>query len=266
VRRQVRAGSRSRARRRFSRSLSRSRFGEYRSLLEGARRADYRLVSLEDWISVPGEDPGPTLVLRHDVDEHPRAALAMAAIEEALGVRSTFYFRWRTADARVIRSLRARGFAVGLHYETLSRRALALGMAPGADLTRLIDESRDVLRAEIASFARRFGPIRSVCAHGDSRIPSVRNSVLLRGEDWSAYGIELEGNEAMAGRRLACWLTDRSAAEGRWRDGIDPLALFASGATPILCLTHPNNWASGAGLWADRALRRLRGRSDSPPP
>jgi hypothetical protein len=261
----VPAGSRSRSRRRLSRSFSRSRFDEYRVLLESARGAGYRLVSLEDWISAPGEDPAPTLVLRHDVDEHPRAALAMATIEEALGVRSTFYFRWRTADERVIRALRAKDFAVGLHYETLSRRALALGVGPDDDLSHLIHESRDGLRAEIASFASRFGPIRSVCAHGDSRIPSVRNSVLLRGEDWSAYGIELEGNEAMAGRRLACWLTDRSAAEGRWRDGIDPLALFQAGATPILCLTHPNNWASGIGLWVDRALRRARGRSDSPP-
>jgi hypothetical protein len=255
----------SRARRRLSRSLSPSRWSEYRGLLEGARRRGYRVVSLEDWIVAPERSPDPVLVLRHDVDQHPRSALAMARIEESLGLRSTFYFRWRTAQRSVIRTLRERGFAVGLHYETLSRRALALGAGPEDDLSPLIDESRDLLRREVAVFIERFGPIRSICAHGDSRVPHVRNALLVRGQDCSSFGIEFEGNEAMAGRGLACWLTDRSAPEGRWRDGLDPLALFESRTAPILCLTHPNNWASGAGLWLDRAVRAIRGRDDEPP-
>jgi hypothetical protein len=271
-----------RARRRLSRSVARSRWGEYRGLLETARGSGYRAVSLEEWIGSPEPAAAPTLVLRHDVDEHPRSALAMARIEESLGLRSTFYFRWRTAHQAVIGALRERGFAVGLHYETLSRRVLALGLDPEDDLSRLVDESRDVLRREIAAFAERFGPIRSICAHGDSRVPHVRNSLLLRGQDWSSFGIDYEGNEAMAGRDLGCWLTDRSAPEGRWRDGLEPAELFASRTSPILCLTHPNNWASGTGLWMDRGLRTalslldpltggvrlvrpIRSRTDEPP-
>lgn len=37
-------------------------------------------------------------------------------------------------------------------------------------------------------------------------------------------------------------------------EGIDPLAMIASRASPILTVTHPNNWASGPGLWFDRLL------------
>jgi hypothetical protein len=154
----------------------------------------------------------------------------------------------------VVAALREQGFEVGLHYETLTRRALE-----GADARqpseRQLAESRAELREEIAAFSRIFGPIHSVVPHGDSRVPGVRNAELLQGEDCSAYGIEFDGNEAMRGRGIAYWLTDRTAAEGSWKDGTDPEELLVEGASPILCLTHPNNWASGAALWIDRLLR-----------
>jgi hypothetical protein len=58
----------------------------------------------------------------------------------------------------------------------------------------------------------------------------------------------------MRGSDLACWLTDRIAAEGGWMEGLDPLEMFARKASPILTVTHPNNWASGPSLWIDRML------------
>ncbi len=66
-------------------------------------------------------------------------------------------------------------------------------------------------------------------------------------------------------------MTDRSAADGRWKDGTDPLAVLREADAPILCLTHPNNWCSGVSLWADRfkAATRwpggVRTGSDTPP-
>ena len=247
-----------RIRPRLSRTFSRSRWQEYRSFLRSALDHGYSLVPLEAWVrggdrkaDEDGEDDR-VLIMRHDVDQHPRSALTMAEIESDLGVRSSWYFRWRTAHPEVIGELRERGFEVGLHYETLTRRALD-GGDPASE--ELIAESRAELREEIAAFSRIFGPINSAIPHGDSRVPGVRNSELLRGEDCSAYGIEFDGNEAMRGRGIAHWLTDRTTAEGRWKDGTDPEGLLAGGESPILCLTHPNNWASGASLWLDRILR-----------
>ena len=240
---------------RLSRTFSRARWAEYRRLLGSARERGYRIVPLEEWVRERGgEDPSPTLILRHDVDQHPASALKMAAIETDLGVRSTWYFRWRTADPTVIGKLRTDGFGVGLHYETLTRRALEDGLS-GPPGERLQQEARGELRAEIAAFAQLFGPIRSVVPHGDSRVPGVQNSVLLHDEDCSDYGIEFDGNESMRGRGLAHWLTDRTTAEGRWGDGTDPAELFEGGVSPILCVTHPNNWTSGPSLWLDRILR-----------
>jgi hypothetical protein len=219
-----------------------------------ARQHGYRLVSLDDWVRDEHRGDPRTLILRHDVDQHPRSAFAMAAVEEDLGVRSTWYCRWRTAHEGVVSYLRDQGFAVGLHYETLSRRVLESGLAPTDDLSPLIEDSRALLRGELAAFAARHGFARSACPHGDSRVPWVHNGVLLRGQDLSAYGIEFDGNDAMRKRKARYWLTDRSAAEGGWENRIDPESLLKRGISPILCLTHPNNWASGPSLWADRAL------------
>jgi hypothetical protein len=236
--------------------VSRARWREYRTLLLDAQRYGYHLVSLEDWVDrEPSDDDYErTLILRHDVDQHPRSALAMAAIEEEFGLRSTWYFRWRTAHESVVGNLRERGFAVGLHYETLSRRARETGLRPSDDPSELIEASRELLRAELAAFEDRHGPARSACPHGDSRVPWIHNGVLLRGQKLSSYGIEFDGNDAMRGRKLRYWLTDRSAAEGGWKEGDQPDRLLVRGMSPVLCLTHPNNWASGPSLWLDRAL------------
>ena len=246
-----------RTRPRLARTLSRGRWHEYRRFLQLAREHGYRILALEDWVrNEERNGAGPTLILRHDVDQHPRSALAMAAIEEELGVRSSWYFRWRTAHPVVVSTIGRSGFDVGLHYETLTRNALELGGSQPVD-DSLVERCRRELRAEIATFDRLFGPTRSVVPHGDTRIPAVHNGELLRDRDCGEYGIEFDGNQAMSGRNLGYWLTDRTAAEGRWGDGIDPASLFTAGTTPILCVTHPNNWASGPSLWLDRILRAL---------
>ncbi|HEY6653611.1 MAG TPA: hypothetical protein VI028_05755 [Solirubrobacterales bacterium] len=263
-----------RARPRLSRTFSRGRWREYGEFLRMAADHGYRIVSLETWITDGYPMEGPILILRHDVDQHPRSALAMAAIEEDLGLRSSWYFRWRTAHPTVISKLQQSGFEVGLHYETLTRRALQRGSVEPADAA-MIESDRAELRAEIAAFARAFGSLRGVVPHGDSRVPAVHNADLLRGEDCADYGIEFDGNEAMRGHELGFWLTDRTAAEGGWKDGIDPAELLADGTSPILSVTHPNNWASGPGLWLDRLLgaalpskwprRPIRTGRDQPP-
>jgi hypothetical protein len=250
------ASSSIRLRPRLSRTFSRARWAEYRRFLLSARRHGYRLVPLEHWIRAPLEFEGPTMILRHDIDQHPRSALSMARAEDELGARSSWYFRWRTAHPAVVGALRSSGFEVGLHYETLTRKVLARGLTEVPD-DALIEESRRDLRKEIATFERLFGPIRSVVPHGDSRVPGVHNSDLLRGQACADYGIEFDANESMHGRGLAFWLTDRSAPEGHWKDGTVPDELFADQASPILCVTHPNNWASGPSLWLDRTLRRV---------
>ncbi len=257
--------SRTRTRRRLSRTFSRARWAEYRELLRIALGQGYAVLSLETWLQDPTlAAERPRLLLRHDVDQHPASALKMAAIERELGVRSTWYFRWRTANAEVIEAIAAEGHAVGLHYETLTRELLRRGLGAD-DAEALIPRARELLRTELDAFAERFGPVRSACPHGDTRMQGVHNGVLLLGEEWSRYGLEWDANAAMRGHALDVWLTDRSAAEGGWKEGLDPIDLLIDRRSPILAVVHPNNWVSGPALWWDRALPgALHTGSDEP--
>jgi hypothetical protein len=256
-----------RTRRRLSRTFSRARWPEYGRLLKVALGAGYQAVTLEDFLDgAVRPSGGPVLILRHDVDQCAGAALRMSNVELELGLRSTWYFRWRTARPTVIEEIRRRGGEIGLHYETLSREALKGGGAAELDREAPLRAARERLRDEIAAFAARFGPIRSVAAHGDTRVPAVRNAELLRDQVWTEYGVDYDANDAMRRHPLAAWLTDRSSAEGGWSDDADPFSLLRRGATPILCLTHPNNWVSGAALWWDRLLVRSLGRASDAPP
>jgi hypothetical protein len=260
-------GGRDRTRRRLGRTVSRARWREYRRLLTLALSQGYALVSLESWLANPEVHAGrDVVVVRHDVDQCPASALRMAAIEAELGVRSTWYFRWRTAQPAVVREISEAGHAVGLHYETLTRELLRRGLA-ATEATALIPEARLLLRDELAAFAERHGPVRSACPHGDTRIPGVHNGVLLRGEDLSTYGLRWEANAAVSRLPLDVWLTDRSSAEGHWKDGLDPVDLLIDRRSPILAVVHPNNWVSGPGLWWDRMLPERFGTtgSDVPP-
>jgi hypothetical protein len=249
----------------LSRTLSRSRWGEYSTLLRIATEQGYSVLSLEAWLENPGLQAGqPQLLLRHDVDQHPASALRMANIEAQMGVLSTWYFRWRTARPAVVDAIRVQGHAVGLHYETLTRELLQRGLGP-LSAEALIPEARKLLHRELAAFAERFGPVRSACPHGDTRMPGVHNGLLLLGEEWSDYGLRWDANAAMRDHAVDVWLTDRSVAEGRWKEGLDPIDLLIDRRSPILAVVHPNNWVSGPGLWWDRALPgRRRTSSDTP--
>jgi len=256
---------RARTRRRLSRTLSRARWAEYRKLLSIAMEQEYAVLSLESWLADPAATAGsPLLLLRHDVDQSPQSALRMAAIEAELGVLSTWYFRWRTADPKVVGAIHDAGHAVGLHYETLTREVLKRGLT-AADAPPLIPAARELLHRELVAFQERHGPAQSACPHGDTRVPGVHNGVLLLGQDWSAYGLRWDANAAMRAHALDVWLTDRSIAEGRWKDGLDPLDLLVDRRSPILAVVHPNNWVSGLSLWLDRARQGAR-HSDSDAP
>lgn len=259
--------SRVRTRRRLGRTISRARWREYRGFLTLAQAQGYALVSLESWLAAPEAHAGrDVLILRHDVDQCPASAARMAAIESELGICSTWYFRWRTAQPKVIQEIREGGHEVGLHYETLTRELLRRGLR-AADAQALAPEVRPLLRAELAAFAERHGPARSTCPHGDTRMRGVHNGVLLQGEDLSAYGVRWEANSAVGRLPLDVWLTDRSSAEGRWKDELDPVELIVDRRSPILAVVHPNNWVSGLGLWCDRVLPERFGAtgSDVPP-
>jgi hypothetical protein len=229
---------------------------EYRTFLRTALSEGYTVVPLGRFLDDPELRRQPSvMVLRHDVDQSPTSVLDIAEVERDLGISSTWYFRWRTADPVVVNATRALRGEIGLHYETLSRRVVDEGLAPNSDLSALLGPCRESLREEVATFQELFGESDSIAAHGDTRVGWVSNLDLVDGPGPSSFGVRHDANLSLRAHRLGAWLTDRSAAEGSWANRQEPAALFAERVSPILCLVHPNNWIGGPALWRDRVLK-----------
>lgn len=245
---------------RWRRALLPGRWDELRGLFESFAAAGYRIVGLEDWVGEPAgsRPPGRELVVRFDVDQHPRSARRVLRLHRELGLSpGTWYLRWRTAEPRLVDALRAAGHGVGLHFETLTRRALRTGRAPGPGD---VEACREELLREIALFRERFGPLRSICAHGDTRVPGVRNLDLVDDALLERAEVAFEANLAIPSPLVRGRLTDRPAGRG-WSKGVTPEELIERGTTPIACLLHPNNWAAPLAVRLDMLVRR---RSDEP--
>lgn len=105
------------------------------------------------------------MILRHDVDYSTRKAHEMAKLEQALGVRSTYfvlfsspYYNLLTGDAmRAVRDIAGMGHEIGLHYDT--------DLLTAAD-----DQGRS---REVAALAKLLGaqvgtPVTSIAQHNPS--------------------------------------------------------------------------------------------------
>jgi len=184
-----------------------------------------------------------TIVLRHDVDVSAEKALAMAKIEHLRGVKSTYYFRWCTADPEVLKEVRALGHEVGLHYETLADYSRLNHLKSAQDITPAVkQELRRRLKSEIAHFRQQFGNVYTIASHGaeeNIRLGVTNYQAIMAGEDPHDYGII-----GTAYGPIIQHFTYMSDSGGIWEPFPYP-KLEESNAGPFYILIHPIHWASG---------------------
>ncbi len=147
----------------------------YRKLLEALLAAGFQFQTFEDYIDNPKE--GKTVVLRHDVDEKARNALAMAKIEHELGVRATYFFRIvkQSNVPEVMRDIVSMGHELGYHYEDLA--------SENGDMDRAIASFEKNL-----AYFRQYYSVRSVCMHGSST-SKFDNRTIWEHHQLSDYGL-----------------------------------------------------------------------------
>jgi hypothetical protein len=133
------------------------------------------------------------IVLRHDVDYDPITAAALAIIESNLHIKSTYYFRWSTANKTIVKFISSLNHEIGLHFETIADYAKKHNLATKDQVNnpQVFEECRTILRNEITDFEKLFGDIYSVTSHGDkwNITNQFSNAELLRGQNLSTYSI-----------------------------------------------------------------------------
>lgn len=147
----------------------------YKRLITAFLDKGYRVISVVEYMEK--EHQGKVIALRHDVDEQPQNALAMASVENSLGIKATYYFRRvpKSDHPDIIRKIAAMGHEIGYHYEDLS--------ATGGDMEKAIESFGINL-----DYFRQYYPVKTVCMHGSSS-SEYDNRDIWRHTELSDYGL-----------------------------------------------------------------------------
>lgn len=136
------------------------------------------------------------IILRHDVDLKPQNAVAIAKIEEDLGLAGSFYFRIvpGSFDPAAIRKIASMGHETGYHYEDMNfawakLKAQGSGLrAQGEHLERQVADIGIGLFLNNLNDLRKIVPVKTICMHG-SPMSRWDSRVLWKYYDYHDFGI-----------------------------------------------------------------------------
>jgi hypothetical protein len=148
---------------------------KYEELCHGLIENGYKTMTLCSYLSERPSDER-VCILRHDVDRKLRNALMMAELEDSIGIRSTYYFRYPyTFNPDIIHNIASLGHEIGYHYETLAK-------ADG-DYEKAIQ----LFGQELEEF-RKIADVKTICMHG-SPLSKYDNRDLWKRYDFKGFHI-----------------------------------------------------------------------------
>jgi len=150
-------------------------FRKYEELCKSIKKTKYPVLRIKDYFE--NESLKKFVILRHDVDKLPENALAMAQLENVMGLKSTYYFR-TTPDVfkyEIITQISELGHEIGYHYETLTRSKGNLEKA-----LKLFEKDLERLN--------KITKISTISMHG-SPLSKWNNIDIWKKYDFKKYGI-----------------------------------------------------------------------------
>jgi hypothetical protein len=217
----------------------------YRELLDAVKRR-YRFASFPEALGPVAGTPPPVL-WRHDVDVSVHRALALARIENGLGVKATYFFLFHSefynllegSVARRVKEILSLGHRPGLHFD--------LGyygpMAGAADLERRISQ-------EATMFEQFFG----VAPEAVSFHNPEEGNALQYDADRLAGLVNTYAGTLRSGFEYV------SDSNGYWRFK-NLMQVAAEGGGPLHVLTHPEWYVESAMSPRERISRAIDGRA-----
>jgi hypothetical protein len=149
---------------------------KYRTILVAAQKAGYETYPISSWYEL-GADKRRGIMLRHDVDRRPENALAMAELENSLGIASTYYFRILPCafHPKIINQIHKLGHEIGYHYEDW--------YLAKSDPAKAID----LFKTHLAKI-RELVPVRSIAMHG-SPLSRENNMTIWQHYQFSEHSV-----------------------------------------------------------------------------
>ncbi|MBM4444742.1 MAG: hypothetical protein FJ020_05475 [Chloroflexi bacterium] len=230
----------------------------YEELCQALLQSGYVPMTIADYVEA-GKLPAKLVIMRHDVDQTADTALKMARVESRLGVKATYYFRFkrRTFKPKIMKEISSLGHEVGYHYETLDK-------ARGD-----YEKAMKIFERELSAF-RESVQVKTISKHGN---PLTRwdNVHLWQKHDFKALGVLGEAYMSLGevlylsdtGRtwggeyKMKDWVPTKGDGQGQpratpqLRTTAELIGLVRTGQHPALCLnTHAGRWADSPLGWA----------------
>ena len=232
---------------------------KYQELCDTLFHHDYSVLTVYDYLVRNRNDPDPdenTVVLRHDVDRKLHSATRMANLEKAMGIRSTYYFRYPyTFHPDTLIEIHGLGHEIGYHYEVLAK-------------TRGNAEQAIQLFERELSIMRETCEIHTICMHG-SPLSRFDNRALWDHYDFRDFGIIGEAYLSMntmhyysdTGRSWNAQYSLRdmvnSGSRGKGPETTDELidTIVSQRENPLYISIHPERWNDSLAEWYRGYLR-----------
>jgi len=231
---------------------------KYKQLCIALLNSDYHPLTLLAYLE-GNTNSTKLVILRHDVDRKPANALAMAELENRLGIQSTYYFRYPyTFEPKIIKKILDFGHEVGYHYEVLSKSK--------GDYNKAID----LFSKELNEF-RKICNVQTICMHG-SPLSGYDNRDIWKIYDFQDFGIC--GEAYLSVDRSVNYFSDTGRSwnwKNKMRDfipnkretmlansTIDLINLIEGGkANKFYILAHPERWACKYTEWIINYIKDL---------
>jgi len=226
----------------------------YKKLLQEFLNQGYQFIRVSDYFNNNFENNKPLVMMRHDVDRKPNNSLAMAKIENSLGIKTTYYFRTiaQTFKKDIIKEIANLNHEIAYHYESLAE-------CNGNYENAIKDFEKNL------NSLREIYPIKNIAMHG--RPTSKWDSRdLWKKYDYKKYSIlsepyfDIDFNEVFyttdAGR---AWDNEkinlRDIVDTKFNFKIlhtdDLISLLSQQKLPqkVMLNIHPEHWASSNIEW-----------------
>ena len=227
----------------YSDYLMPSRMGEYDALLQDAKAAGYRQLSVRSFLSLAGQAQAHTLVHRHDIDSDVRTAAKMFDLEVRHGVTASYYFRLSTLDFGLMRAIEAYGSEASYHFEEVADFAKRHHLKDADVVRSRFPVIRAQFRENLERIERKLGrKLITVASHGDfanRRLQVVNHEILDDPAFRARCGIACETYDTDLLQRFDLYISDRPHPVY-----FHPMApRCALGRYQSICLlTHPVQW------------------------
>ncbi len=232
-------------------------YRKYNELLRALQNKGYAFRTFESFCQ--GNTEGRFVMLRHDIDARSAHACRFAKIEDAMGIKATYYFRIipQSNNPEAIKQIASLGNEIGYHYEDLT---LAKGDAKKAI----------VLFAEHLHYFQQFYPIKTISMHGSPTLP-YDNRDMWKTFDYRQWGIIGEPYFDIDYQHVA-YLTDTGRkwndTQSNRRDKVESPFQFNFKTTDevinaihcgylpdqLMITTHPQRWTNNFIRWIQELI------------